>query len=283
MIFFIFNNIITLTYKKIFIFFILTQFKLIFSEYFESFQYGNISINASIIDITDYNDVYPLITTDRQIYAGMTPIKLSVTNSSIINISAAATYNNNYILLACSEKYLLSKINIYTGEEIFLLSYDIFDLSIESLNYSCSICYSNNIAYVGIIQIINNTLQKNVIKIKLEEQDDYKTIVKNQTIYTLDYLLPLLKSKNFTRQISCEIILPKDSSSNEGLVCGYIQYDDTNSEYIYKAILFNSQFNKLDSEINITKPDKLLSFRLQKINSNYIRYLVTKNSFEIYI
>ena len=39
----------------------------------------------------------------------------------------------------------------------------------------------------------------------------------------------------------------------------------------------------MDSEINIISSDTLLSFRLQKINSNYIRYLVTKNSFEIFV
>ena len=169
-------NIITLINKKSFIFFAFIQIKLAFSEYFDSFQQGNISNNASIIDITDYNNLYPLITTDKQIYAGMTPIKLSETNASIINISTASTYDNNTILLACSENYLLSEIDIYMGEEIFLLSYDNFILSKESLNYSCSICYSNDTVYIGIIKIINNTIQKNVIKLELENQYDNKEI-----------------------------------------------------------------------------------------------------------
>ena len=277
-----FNNLISLTNKKIFIFFFFIKFKLILSNYFESFKLGNISNNASIVDVTDYNDLYPLITTDKQIFTGMTPIKRSETNSSLINISAALTYNNNFILLACSKNYLLSKIDINTGEEISLLSYNIFDLSIDNLNYSCSICYSNNIAYVGIIQIMNKTLQKNIIKIELEQNNNIITIKKHY-IYTLDYLLPILKSSNFTRQFSCEIITPTNYISDEALVCGYIIYDNSTSKYKYRAIALNSQFNKINSEINIKDSDTLLGFRLQKINSTYIRYLVTKNSYEIYI
>ena len=216
----------------------------------------------------------------------------------------------------------MSKINIYTGEEINLLSYNIFNLSIESLNYTCSICYSNNIVYVGIIKIINNTLEKNFIKIELDEtivsnqyyeneanednqnesneiiesnqynsneiilvnyNDKNETIVKNQTIYSFDYLLPIFTNKNFTRQISCEIISPTNSSSDEALVCGYIKYNNSTLKYSYMVGVLNSHFNQLDSELNLTTPEKLLFFRLQKINSTYIRYLITANSFEINI
>ena len=63
----LFYNKITLLNKKIFIFFVFIQIKLAFSKYFDSFQQETISENASIIDITDYNDIYPLITTDKQI------------------------------------------------------------------------------------------------------------------------------------------------------------------------------------------------------------------------
>ena len=275
----LFNNIII----KTFIIFICIQNILTISEYFQSFRYGAISSNASLIDISDYNDIYPIITTDNQIYIGMTPNRINVENSSIINISAAATYDNNTILLACSENYLLSKINIYTGEEISLLSYNKFNLSIESLNYSCSICYSNNIAYVGIIQIINTTLEKNVIKIELEDQyNNNGTLVKNQIIYSFDYLLPITENNNFTRQISCEIITPNNSLSDEVLVCGYIKYDNLTLKYSYIASLLNSQFNEIHS-ITILTTQSLFSFRLQKINSTYIRYLTTKYSYEIYI
>ena len=158
-----------MVFNRLFLFFLFIQIKVILSVYFESFQYGNISENASIIDITDYNNLSLLITTEKKIYTGMTPNKISETNSKIIKLSAAATYDNNFILLACSEDYLLSKINIYSGEETSLLSYAQFNFSIKSLNeYSCSICLSNNIAYIGIPQTIEYNLTKYLQKILLK-------------------------------------------------------------------------------------------------------------------
>ena len=118
-------------FKRMILFFIFIKIKVILSEYFESFQYGDISENASLIDITDYNNLFLLLTTDKNIYTGMTPNKVSETQSKIMNTSAATTYDNNFILLACSEDYLLSKINITSGEEISLLSYTQFSLSTE--------------------------------------------------------------------------------------------------------------------------------------------------------
>ena len=106
-----------MVFKRLFLFFIFIQIKIFLFVYFESFQYGNISENASIIDITDYNNLSLLITTEKNIYTGMTPNKISKTNSKIMELSAAATYNNNFILLACSEDYLLSKINIISGKK----------------------------------------------------------------------------------------------------------------------------------------------------------------------
>ena len=143
-------------FKRLFLLFIF--FKTFISEYFESMEVGSISDNASIIDITDYNNLYLLITTEKYIYTGMPPNKASETQSKIMNISAAVTYDNNYILLACSENYLLSIININSRVEMRLLNYEDAQLTIEYLNYSCSICFKNNISYIGIPQIIENSL-----------------------------------------------------------------------------------------------------------------------------
>ena len=96
-------------------------------------------------------------------------------------------------------------------------------------------------------------------------------------------MLPILESINFTRQISCEIISPIDFPSDELLVCGYIKYNNLTFQYSYMAGVLNSQFNKLDSELNLTTEQSLISFRLQKINSTYIRYLITSYSFELKI
>ena len=125
----------------LFIYFLfIGQFKEILLNYFENnYQVANISQNASIIDITDYYNLYLLITTEKIIYTGMPPTQKSVTTSNIINITVAATYDTNYVLLACTGDYLLSKININTGEEVCLINYSELSLSIINVNYTCSL------------------------------------------------------------------------------------------------------------------------------------------------
>ena len=153
-----------------------------------NYQISNLNEQGSIIDVTDYHNLYLLITTEKTIYTGMTPIKRSETHSKILNISAAATYNNNYFLLACSEDYLLSKIEISSGQEIPLLNYDQFNLTIEYLNYSCSICLSNNFVYIGMPQIIDYKLIKNIIKVELSNPfySNEPINLNNQMKYTSD-------------------------------------------------------------------------------------------------
>ena len=269
---------------KFFLLLILIQIKDSFTEYFETFQQGIISNNASLIDITDYHNIFPFITSEGHIYTGMEPNLKSETNSKLLNISAAATYDNNFILIACTENHLLSKININSGEETSLLSYNQFSLTIESLNYSCSICILNNIAYIGIPQIISNNLIKNVIKVELiNENDNYGPVVSMQTLFTFDYLLSNLENITYTRQISCEIISPVNSLEETAVVCGYIKYNSTTQKYSYMASVLNSNFNAKDFDLQVTTSTSYLGIRLQKINSTYIRFLITKYSFEIYL
>ena len=252
------------------------------TSYFNSFRSGNITKNANMIDITDYHKLYLLITTEKKIYTGITPVQISTTNSNIIKISAVATYDTNYIILACSENYLLSKIKIETGEEEPLLTYNKFNLDITNLNYLCSISVLDNIFYIGISQVISNSLQNNIIKAELVNNiDNNGTNTINEKIYSFNYQLTNLDKIIYKRQISCEIIEPINELNNPRLVCGYIKYE--NSIYIYFASVMNSQFNDIEHELQIIKSKSLLSFRLQKINSTYIKYIVTANSYEIYL
>ena len=45
----------------------------------------------------------------------------------------------------------------------------------------------------------------------------------------------------------------------------------------------NSQFNDIEYELQIIESEKLLGFRLQKKNSTFIKYIVSCNSYEIYL
>ena len=130
-----------------FSFLILIQIKLLFSQYFETFTSSILNSHASLIDITDYHSIFPIITSDKKIYTNIPPIERSVTSSKITKFSAAATYNENTILIACTEDYLLSEIDIDSGEETPLVYYEDINTNIPS--YICSISIYNDFVYIG--------------------------------------------------------------------------------------------------------------------------------------
>lgn len=94
---------------------LLIQIKVLFSKYFDTIITETLNEGASFIDITDYHNIYPIITTDKTIYTDIPPIKRNTTSSNITKFSAGATYDNETILIACTEDYLLSKIDIDSG------------------------------------------------------------------------------------------------------------------------------------------------------------------------
>ena len=277
--------------KRYFIFFyflFISQFKEILLNYFENnYQVANISQNAAIIDITDYYDLYLLITTEKIIYTGMPPTQKSVTTSNIINITVAATYDTNYVLLACTGDYFLSKININTGEEVPLISYSDLSLSIINVNYTCSISILDNIVYIGIPQILENTkLTKNFFKIVLTNQNDNNgPILGNIQIkkYTLKDNLTNLGNLFYPRILSGEIISRINNLEDPRLVIGYLKYDTSKNLYRYTAIVLKADFSGGVIATQIISSSTLLPFRVQKINSTFIRFLTNKYTYEIYL
>ena len=272
--------------QSFFIYILFFQLKGILSEYFENNTMVSIlSQQGSIIDITDYHNLYLLITTEKNIYIDMPPNKTSETTSKIINITAAATYNTNYILLACTGDYLLSKINIYTGEEISLVNYSNLNLSIENLNYTCSISILNNNVYIGINQILDNYLKYNVIKINLtKKNENNEAILDGQIIlYNINLNLTNFENLIYPRLLSCEIISRINNLENPRLVCGYFTYNISNNKYIYYASILNENFTGFLNVKQIEISSTLSALRLQKINSTFVRYLMQKKSFEIYL
>ena len=266
-------------------FFLLIIIKFIYSNYLQSFNANIVDENASMIDITDYDNIYPLILTNRKLYLGIPPIFQFEINSTILNISAAATFNENIILLACTKDALLSEININSSESIDLISYEDFNLSISNvnytLNYSCSICISQTKkqVFIGISQIIQNSLQNKLIRVDLNFMNDDFLIDKTK-IYSLDEVVLLnIKDLIYPRQISCETIFPLEEELGEPLlVCGYIKQN-----YQSMAILMNSNFSNIENETIIKESAQLISFKLQRINNTFVKYLITNNSYEIFL
>ena len=270
------------------IFFILIQIKGILLVYFDSFQTSILNEDASLIDISDYHNLYLLITTDNKIYSGIPPTFKVDTNSSIINISSAVTYNNNYILIACTENYLLSKINIETGEEIYLVPYEYLNLS----DSTCSVSTKDDYVYIGLSHIktdinsANSYLENTVVKIKLESKDGNPCLDTNFTIlnYTFKYKDKNLDIAPIQNPFSCEII---DIDEDSRLICGHIRVKEKEKYFYYycNATLLNSDFNDIEDEINVVTQSStkyiIKYIRLQRENSTHIKFIFTKYSFKI--
>ena len=269
---------------RIFTFMIIIQFKEIILNYYKNFTYGDLTENGGIIDITDYHNIYLLILSDNSIYTGIPPNKIGNTTSTIINITSVATLNQNVALLACTKEYLLSKIDLGTLSEVSLVTYDQMNLSIESLNYTCSLSILYNTAYIGITQIVNEEVKNSLIKIDLISEENNPVPYSNEQIkrYNYNYSITNYSIISFQRQISCEVISPISHNDESRLVCGYIKY--INNSYRYYTCSINSEFNKLiQNNYQVTTSKAVYNIRLQKENDTFIRYFLCRYSYEIYL
>jgi hypothetical protein len=302
---------------QILIFFILIQIKGILLSMFDSLETIMLNEDASLIDVSDYHDLYLIVTTDKKIYTGIPPTLKSTTSSSILNISSAVTYNNDYILMACTENHLLSKINIETGEETYLVPYGDFKLP----NSTCSLSAKNNDVYIAITNIIvpsykmpitdiittcsdcndvtnindednnyyiyydvaNSYLENTVIKVKLESNGGNPILDTNFDIlnYTFAFKDKNLDIAPIQKPFSCEII---DTDEDSRLICGHIRVaknKDNALLYYCNATLFNSDFDDIEDEISVDKHSSIRYIRIQRKDETHIKYLFTRYSFEI--
>ena len=263
----------------------ITQFKEILLNYFQNnYQVANISQNASLIDITDYYNLYLLITTEKKIYTGMPPNEISVTTSNIINITAAATYDTNYVLLACTGDYFLSKIRINTGEEVPLISYSELSLSIINVNYTCSISILDNIVFIGIHQIIDNIkLTDNFFKIVLNPNENNGPTFVEYKKYTLQSYITNLGDLIYPRILACEIISSINNLEKPRLVTVYLKFDTTKKVFRYFGNVLKEDLSGFVGGVQLISSSTVLPFRIQKINSTFIRFLTSKYTYEIYL
>ena len=324
------------------------QVKKVFLEFFDSFENHILNENVSLINISDYYNLYPVITSDKKIYTGIPPIQRSNTTSKIINISSAVTYNEKYILMSCTKDYLLTIINIETGEEKPLVPYGEFKVP-DSI---CSISTKNNDVYIGISHIIvpsynvtnnisedkndnnnytvlnstdeyfsdlnlfsnltevntednyseyNNTydtyFQNTIIKIKLKINEDDGQILDdffNISKYLIEYKYKVLNISNniseyenqgfnttaFPRPFSCEIINIEDTVVPR-LVCEYtIKNNKGYKNFTYLLVVMDSNFD-VENQNEIGIFPNLVYIKLQRIDSNSLRCIISDKSFQI--
>ena len=267
------------------LFLIATQIKKSILVYFDSFGYQMLNESSSLIDITDYYNIYPLITTSKNIYTGIPPKLKATTNFKITNISAAVTWNEKIILIACTEDYLLSEINIETHFESSILTnyQNIFPKS------TCTISTKDNLVYIGITHITTDEnngnddqyLEYTVFKITLSTTNGDINLSDPPIIvcYNLEYKEKNFKKILFPRPFSCEVI-----ENSDRLICGYIRLNETSKDqfsYLLNVTVISTNFTYIEDEKTVVTLSKLPYIRLQRTALTSIIYFISDYSYDI--
>ena len=211
-------------------------------EYLDSLKIAIINDQASLIDISDYYNLSLVITTDKKIYSGIPPSLKNETNSKIINISSAVTYNKNYIFMACTEDNLLSKIQIESGLETPLIIYDNFNIPYKT----CSISTKNSYVYIGISNIMIPTY-----KFRKEKNISNENI---EAIGTNNYFSEI-------SQIICSDININADNEEDIYYCIY-DYNNTYLQYTLIKIKINNDGND-DNEPILDEEFPILNYTFE--------------------
>ena len=199
----------------------------------------------------------------------------------------AATYDENYILVACSEDNLLSKIHINSGDSENLINYnEIPNMEAEDIlaqpDQVCSISIDEDIAYISIsIAFTNETSTFNnffLIKINLQNGVNGPEII-SKSFFKFPYAY---KKSPLLRQLSCETIQVKDSNDKR-VVCTFERYVDlTGKSTNIVAQAIKNDFTAFEgSEIKITKYSYESSFQCYKTDLSVIACTMRKYLYNI--
>ena len=247
-----------------FIFELIIIIQIIFSQINDDFTTDIIeSLDSNLIDFNDYHNLNLVITTAKNIYSisDLTTVKKTF-RSEINSYSMAASYNEDYILIACLNDGLLSKININSEDDgdgsgdgggdsgdgdggdgngdgdsdinaEILLNYE--DINIEGEDnlvppsQVCSLSINDNIAYIAISNTVtDDTYTYNkyfIIKINLFEDTNGPGVLSTSFFKFPD----LYKATTKNRQFSCEILFVKDTEDKR-LVCTFEYYKNINED-----------------------------------------------------
>ena len=256
----------------------------------EIFEEGN----YSLLDITDYHNIKLIVTTSKNIYTGLPPLKRSTTDAKLINTTSIMTINKNYLLAACLEDSLLTKININTGISSNLVNYaDInIDPSLKIPITICSLSSIDNTVFIGYSRIEYYETMTNktniVIKLTIKDKDSNNGPNLDTNAEKKVFIFP--KSTIISgsqREISCEPLKIKDTNKYR-LVCLYedLVYAsdyDRYRYYVYSTEI-NETFNGFEKQIEdykIYRSDFTTGFRIYKIDDFICRTVLRKRVSDI--
>ena len=257
--------------------------------------------NYDLLDFTDYHNLKLIITTSKKIYKGVPPQELITTNANLINATSLITYNENYLLAACTQDYFLIKIKLSDGSFSPLIEYNYFsDLSLQVPITSCSLSLLNDIVFIGYTRIDyfeTATNKTNIVfKFYLDNLDSEEGPEFDQDNNDTKYFIftKSTKKTESSRQISCEPLLisnfnpSKHSGNNYRLVCIHEDLDFYNSALKYQiySAFINDEFNGFEGEMkskSIYRINENSGFRIYRLNNTFARCILKKGVYDIYL
>ena len=221
------------THRNSFLFLIfLLYLKEVYSVYLESFNLTRFSEFNSLIEIKDYFNLSIFMTSSKEIYMGIPPQKISniLSSENFNNLTSGVTYNENYILMVCTDNYLVSKIEIGTGNLTPLINYD----NITIPNYTCGCSSDDDYLYISMSHIL--------IPKKTEIPIDNNTINNTNNINETNYFSEFV-----------------NYSTNE---VEYITYDSERQYLEHSVIKIKLNFNE-DNGLIIDGENEIIKYTLK--------------------
>ena len=269
------------SYKNLLFFIVIAlNFQKISSQDFQAFTPNILEENSDLLEVKDYENV-GFIVTKKNLYSRLNMKSPNTFSSEFPSNSVFATYDESYLLTACTTNSLFGYLNVSSLVEETIYEYS--DLGLQSNRYTCSISYLYPNVFVVHSKPTRSTIILTVIRIKLKMLTNGLYIDGSSQNFTKE--INLVTSKNF-KYISCEAIFSVDSNDIYVLICGHILHNEYTGKTLYVASsFFINPTNEFNENVQIFESQDSITYniKLKRINDTYIRYIVWTNSFEIYL
>ena len=232
--------------------------------------------NASLLYLKDYNEKGFIMTTKKLFFSKTLEYSEEFT-TEYPSYSVFTTYGDTqYILTACTNDNLLGQLDTQTLIESQLYSYISFS-SLSPERNLCSLSFLDPYAFLVHTVIENgNEIALFFLKIEISSGTNGPSLGNSPNYFNRAFDLTVPSDFKY---ISCDIIT---ASNIYALICGYVDITPTGN-YKYLAYITNKDFNELDTKsLEVFESDILYDFSVERIDNDYIRYIVGNNSFEIY-
>ena len=258
-------------------------FLLIFIDYVACIDFPSTILeeDSRLLDFKDNEDINYIATT-KKIYSGLNPQNIvSFEQEMSSNVIFNRYENSSYLVATCTKNYMLSYYLSGSPNETRIYSFS--SSSVSATNDTCSTSYLLTYAYIIHTKIQGQSIELTIVKQKLNLYATNLGVWSSPS--TIHTTISLNTPENFT-YISCESILVIDNENDAALVCSFINRDSRNNN-IYKYVATTANYSyypyKLNENVELFQSETLKYFRIQRINTTFIRYIFGNNTYEIYL